>query len=118
MTNVNDAKFKAACEEYIREALADGLNREQVLARLEEMAKSLWQVDRRSSLFVQSSPWWKTKRGTLTKQGPLLFGGGLFWGNERGWLISAFGGKAYNDSQAKYVIDYSANPNKSGMGAL
>ena len=39
MTNVNDAKFKAACEEYIREALADGLNREQVFARLEEMAK-------------------------------------------------------------------------------
>jgi hypothetical protein len=23
MTNVNDAKFKAACEEYIREAMAD-----------------------------------------------------------------------------------------------
>jgi hypothetical protein len=43
MANVNDAtrdaKFKAACEEYIREALADGLNREQVLARLEEMAR-------------------------------------------------------------------------------
>ncbi|MGB8745168.1 MAG: hypothetical protein WCD54_04270 [Pseudolabrys sp.] len=43
MTNVDDAKrdakFKAACEEYIREALADGLNREQVLARLEEMAR-------------------------------------------------------------------------------
>jgi hypothetical protein len=39
MTNVNDAKFKAACEEYIREALADGLNREQVLGKLEEMTK-------------------------------------------------------------------------------
>ena len=107
MTNVNDAKFKAACEEYIREALADGLNREQVLARLEEMARiRFWRVDRRSSLFVQSSPWWKTKRGTLTKQGPLLFGGGLFWGNERGRLMSAFGGKACDDSQAEYVIDY------------
>ena len=32
MTNVErDAKFKAACEEYIREAMADGLNREQTL---------------------------------------------------------------------------------------
>jgi hypothetical protein len=39
MTNVNDAKFKAACEEYIREALADGLNREQVIGKLEEMTK-------------------------------------------------------------------------------
>jgi hypothetical protein len=38
MTNVDDtkrdAKFKAACEEYIREAMADGLNREQTLAKL------------------------------------------------------------------------------------
>jgi hypothetical protein len=43
MTNVDDAKrdgkFKAACEEYISEAMADGLNREQILARLEEMTK-------------------------------------------------------------------------------
>ena len=41
MTNVDDAKrdakFKAACEEYIREAMADGLNREQALAKLEEI---------------------------------------------------------------------------------
>ena len=34
-----DAKFRAACEEYIREAMADGLNREQIPARLEEMTK-------------------------------------------------------------------------------
>ena len=43
MTNADhakrDAKFKAACEEYICEALADGLNREQVLAKLEEMTE-------------------------------------------------------------------------------
>ena len=43
MTNVDDAKrddkFKAACEEYVREAMADGLNREQVLAKLEEITK-------------------------------------------------------------------------------
>ena len=40
MTNVErDAKFKAACEEYIREAMADGLNRAQTLAKLEEMTK-------------------------------------------------------------------------------
>jgi len=39
MTNVNDARFRAACEEYIREALADGLNREQVLGKLNEMIK-------------------------------------------------------------------------------
>jgi hypothetical protein len=40
MTNVErDAKFKAACEEYIREAMADGLNREQTLAKLEDMTK-------------------------------------------------------------------------------
>jgi hypothetical protein len=34
-----DAKFRAACEEYIREAMADGLNREQALAKLEEITK-------------------------------------------------------------------------------
>ena len=40
MTNVErDAKFKAACEEYIREAMADGLNRAQILAKLAEMTK-------------------------------------------------------------------------------
>ena len=73
MTNVErDAKFKAACEEYIREAMADGLNREQTLAKLEEMT-CFWRVDSRRSLFVQSSPWWKTKRGTLTEAGASSF---------------------------------------------
>ena len=45
MTNVDDAKrdakFKAACEEYNRKSLADGLNREQVLLSWKRSQKSL-----------------------------------------------------------------------------
>ena len=81
MTNVNDAKFKAACEEYIREALADGLNREQVLAKLEEMTEIAFGeliAEVRSSFKVL--PGWKTKRGTLTEAGASSFRWRFIWG--------------------------------------